>query len=222
MSSSSFLSNLTSPANPTIQNQVSLPSSSSSSLNQSNINIMDTLMPLVAGTAKFAKAMAHEIQTNPDTRAKVKQLVLAGATMIHQRNLTKVSSQSTQSTQPVQTTQSVQPVQPVQVHVQSSHKESVKLNETTYSGSTMRKLLASLLIVGIGAVVTYLKKDELEHIVNKFTNTISLDSVMALLTRISIDALRWAATTKDAAAKQLKKWLKTTKTSVKLSEKKHK
>jgi hypothetical protein len=177
---------------------------------------MNTLMPLAAGTVKFAKAMAHEIQTNPDTRAKVKQLVLAGATMIHQRNLTKVSSQSTQ---PVQTTQSTQPVQ---VHVQSSHKEAVKLNETTYSGSTMRKLLASLLIVGIGAVVTYLKKDELEHIVNKFTNTISLDSVMALLTRISIDALRWAATTKDAAANQLKKWLKTTKTSVKLSEKKHK
>jgi len=206
---SSFLSNLTTSA--PSQNPVLLPPSSSTNSSNST-NIMTTLVPVIQTSVKFVKAVVNELEKNPETREKVKQLAVAGITMIHRRNSTKLSSQTSSSNLPTLTT----PPAP-SLHVQTNHKESVKLDNTTYSGSTMRKLLASILVVGIGAVVTYLNKDELEQMANKFTNSISLDSVVALLTRISINTLKWAATTKDATAKKLKKWLKKTKTSVKLN-----
>jgi hypothetical protein len=100
---------------------------------------------------------------------------------------------------------------PVQV---KTEKEEVKIDKHTYSGSSVRRILSSLImtiLVAAGITGMYIKRDQLKTRVESAVKSMNLDSVMKLLGAIISSAVFGLKKIHTSASHSFEKMLKKTK-----------
>lgn len=100
---------------------------------------------------------------------------------------------------------------PVQVRTE---KEEVKIDKHTYSGSSVRRILSSLImtiLVTAGITELYLRRDQLKTKVESAVKSMNLDSVMKLLGAIISSAVSGLKKIHTSASHSFEKMLKKTK-----------
>jgi hypothetical protein len=103
---------------------------------------------------------------------------------------------------------------PVPVQVKKTEKEEVKIDNHTYSGSSVRRILSSLImtiLVAAGITGLYIRRDQLKTKVDSAVKSMNLDSVMKLLGAIIASAVSGLKKIHTSAANSFEKMLKKTK-----------
>lgn len=160
-----------------------------SSAVQSSVFGLDKILGFIEGSGKVMSALYKDIMTNEQTKTFVLNILKSVATAYI------VKKTTAQVTQPV------------------IDQTKVILNNHTYSGSFLRKLLTHLLmtiVVSAGITGVYISREKIKSHIDGLVRKMDLKSVMGVLSGIAVAVVDGLKTIHTKAADSFRRLLQTT------------